>query len=72
MEIPRHWRLQKIRYGLIGDFCSVCHKPTFPPRDICSNCNIQDLNLKGKNGTVYESDNKTTSSILKQVGKVQD
>jgi uncharacterized OB-fold protein len=38
MEIPRHWRLQKQRYGLVGEVCPQCNAKLFPPRDICPEC----------------------------------
>lgn len=38
MEIPRHWRLQKQRYGLVGEVCPHCNAKLFPPRDICPEC----------------------------------
>ena len=38
MEVPRNWRLQKIRYGLVGTEFSCGHK-VFPPREICPVCN---------------------------------
>ena len=38
MEIPRHWRLKKQRYGLVGEVCRHCDEKIFPPRDICPNC----------------------------------
>ena len=38
MEIPRHWRLKKQRYGLVGEVCSNCDKKIFPPRDVCPDC----------------------------------
>jgi uncharacterized OB-fold protein len=38
MEIPRHWRLQKQRYGLVGEVCPHCNTKLFPPRDICPEC----------------------------------
>lgn len=38
MEIPRHWRLKKQRYQLIGEICSQCDEKIFPPRDVCPNC----------------------------------
>lgn len=37
MEIPRHWRLKKVRYSLRGEICPQGHK-IFPPRDICPTC----------------------------------
>jgi len=38
MEVPRHWRLKKQRYGLIGEVCPHCDSKIFPPRDICPDC----------------------------------
>ena len=31
MEIPRHWRLKKQRYGLVGEVCPHCDFKIFPP-----------------------------------------
>ncbi|MBN2550404.1 MAG: Zn-ribbon domain-containing OB-fold protein [Anaerolineales bacterium] len=38
MEIPRHWRLRKQRYSLMGEICPHCEAKIFPPRDICPEC----------------------------------
>ncbi len=38
MEIPRHWRLNQQRYGLVGEVCPHCDIKIFPPRDICPAC----------------------------------
>lgn len=38
MDIPRHWRLRKQRYSLVGEVCSHCEAKLFPPRDICPEC----------------------------------
>lgn len=38
MEISRNWRLQKQRYGLVGEVCDHCGSKIFPPRDVCPNC----------------------------------
>lgn len=38
MEVPRHWRLEHSRYGLIGEVCLECNAKIFPPRDICPHC----------------------------------
>jgi uncharacterized OB-fold protein len=38
MDIPRHWRLKKQRYSLVGEVCSHCQTKLFPPRDICPEC----------------------------------
>ena len=38
MEIPRHWRLRKQRYSLVGEVCPHCDAKLFPPRDVCPEC----------------------------------
>ena len=38
MEIPRHWRLKKQRYALVGEECPHCKAKLFPPRDVCPQC----------------------------------
>ncbi|MEK9162956.1 MAG: zinc ribbon domain-containing protein [Chloroflexota bacterium] len=38
MEISRNWRLQKQRYGLVGEVCDHCGNKIFPPRDVCPHC----------------------------------
>jgi len=38
MDIPRHWRLKKQRYALVGEVCEHCDAKLFPPRDICPEC----------------------------------
>ena len=38
MEVPRHWRLRKQRYALVGDICPHCDSRIFPPRDVCPKC----------------------------------
>jgi len=38
MEIPRHWRLRKQRYSMLGGVCPNCETKTFPMREICPNC----------------------------------
>ena len=38
MEIPRHWRLKKQRYALVGEVCPHCQAKIFPPRDVCPHC----------------------------------
>ena len=63
MEAPRHWRLIESR-NLIGDLCLVCHKPTFPPKDICEECDTKDLPFIKKNrGTIYIADKNVTPNI---------
>ena len=38
MGIPRHWRLKKQRYALVGEVCPHCETKIFPPRDVCPEC----------------------------------
>ncbi len=38
MEVPRHWRLKKQRYALVGEICPSCKTPLFPPRAVCPHC----------------------------------
>ena len=55
MEISRHWRLQKQRYGLVGEVCTHCDSKIFPPRDVCPECGEEAKTLyafSGK-GQVY-------------------
>jgi uncharacterized OB-fold protein len=55
MDIPRHWRLRKQRYGLVGEICGHCDAKVFPPRDICPSCGEEAKTLytfSGK-GEVY-------------------
>ena len=55
MEIPRHWRLQKQRYGLVGETCPHCSAKIFPARDVCPECGgeaKEPFRFSGK-GSVY-------------------
>jgi len=55
MDIPRHWRLNKQRYALVGEVCEHCDARLFPPRDICPECGEEAKTLfqfSGK-GEVY-------------------
>ena len=55
MEIPRHWRLKKQRYALVGEECPHCQAKLFPPRDVCPECGKEAKEpyaFSGK-GTVY-------------------
>ena len=55
MEIPRHWRLKKQRYSLVGEVCPHCENKIFPPRDVCPNCGneARDLYKFSGKGEVY-------------------
>jgi uncharacterized OB-fold protein len=50
MEIPRHWRLRKQRYALVGEVCPHCDKKIFPPRDICPDCGDEAKSLYSFSG----------------------
>ncbi len=55
MEIPRHWRLKKQRYALVGEVCPHCDAKIFPPRDVCPYCGGEaksEFQFSGK-GEVY-------------------
>jgi uncharacterized OB-fold protein len=62
MDIPRHWRLRKQRYGLVGEVCPHCETKIFPPRDVCPECGQEAKTLYSFSGrgevysytTVYE------------------
>jgi uncharacterized protein len=45
MEIPRHWRLKKQRYALVGEVCPHCDARIFPPRDVCPECSKEAKTL---------------------------
>ncbi len=55
MEIPRHWRLRKQRYGLVGEVCPHCQAKIFPPRDVCPSCGneARELYTFSGRGEVY-------------------
>ena len=38
MEVPRHWRIKKQRYSMVGEICPHCEQKIFPPRDVCPEC----------------------------------
>lgn len=62
-DMPRHWRLKKERYRLIGKECPYCQAKIFPPRDICPDCGkkteiLYQFSGKGEiysHTTVYEA-----------------
>jgi uncharacterized OB-fold protein len=63
MEISRHWRLRKQRYGLVGEVCPHCEAKIFPPRDVCPECGQEAKTLYAFSGrgqvysytTVYDA-----------------
>lgn len=63
MEVPRHWRLQKQRYGLLGEVCPKCDTKIFPKRIFCPNCDDHggiELNPENiaNSGVVFNSKNE--------------
>lgn len=38
MEIPRHWRIRKQRYSMVGGSCPNCQTKMFPAREVCPSC----------------------------------
>lgn len=55
MEVSRNWRLQKARYGLVGEVCGSCNEKIFPPRNVCPSCSAEaktTYTFSGK-GEVY-------------------
>ena len=62
MEIPRHWRLKKQRYGLEGVICPNvdCKKKIFPKRPICPDCHSEvALSSSFSTQLLYTSDSYT-------------
>ena len=57
MEIPRHWRLNQQRYGLVGEKCPdpECQTYMFPPRDVCKGCS-GEVKIKPEEitGAIYD------------------
>jgi uncharacterized OB-fold protein len=45
MEVPRHWRLRRERYALVGEVCPHCDRKIFPPRDLCPDCGEEARSL---------------------------
>ncbi|MBN1285559.1 MAG: hypothetical protein JXB47_09185 [Anaerolineae bacterium] len=41
MEISQHWRLRKERYSMVGSVCPACGHKSFPPREVCPQCNSE-------------------------------
>ena len=56
MEIPRHWRLKKQRYALIGEICPHCDAKIFPPKPIHQDCQGTEKPIEIKSGaTIFSS-----------------
>lgn len=66
MEIPRHWRLKKQRYGLVGNECPRCEKKSFPPTEICRRCQEFDEE-RSKDIVVYDANSGLLFSPNNQV-----
>lgn len=66
MEVPRHWRLKRQRYRLIGEQCPHCEEKIFPPRDICPRCGEGTLknNLEMKVSNTVPAEPITVRKIV--------
>lgn len=55
MNVPRYWRTERTRLGLVGETCRRCGKAIFPPRDVCPHCTEegQDVHPFRGTGQVY-------------------
>ena len=51
MDLPRHWRLKAQRYHLAGVVCQDCGAKLFPPRQICPDCESENLHPPDFRGT---------------------
>lgn len=58
-EIPHIWRLEQVRYNLVGEICPSCETKMFPPRDICIGCGS---GVKATKGEIYEAVRSSFSS----------
>lgn len=55
MEVSRHWRMKRQRYGMVGEVCPHCDSKIFPPRDVCPDCGeeARDLFEFSGRGEIY-------------------
>lgn len=69
VEIPRHWRLNEQRYGLVGVICAHCDQKMFPKRNICDNCGdqVEELYTFSGNGEVC-----TYTTVYKMQNGIED
>lgn len=65
MEIPpRHWRLKRQMYSLVGSICPACDVPSFPPREICPNCTGSiKIDCNKTKGTIFEASQSTSLTL---------
>ena len=67
MEVPRHWRLKKQRYAMVGEVCTVCDSHIFPPRPVCPYCGGEKLEFSlGDKGQVVDFET-VHADIMQQV-----
>ena len=69
MEIPRHWRLKKQRYALVGEVCPHCDTKIFPPRSKHQGCQDDEkpIEVRGES-TIFSS--KSPSCTLSSYTEV--
>lgn len=78
-DVPRHWRLKKQRYALVGEVCPHCDAKLFPPRDICPNCHSeanQEYQFSGRGEvfsytTIYDTPSGYESNVPYTVALVK-
>jgi len=66
-EVPQHWRLERIRYGLVGNICPHCETLMFPPREICIDCG---QSVKRITGEIYPNLKVSSLTALDPGGKL--
>ncbi|MFC1625697.1 zinc ribbon domain-containing protein [Patescibacteria group bacterium] len=64
MEVPRHWRLRQSKLSLVGNCCLECNNLSFPPRDICPNCNLTPIDKP--TGMIYQADQADSALFTKE------
>lgn len=73
MEVPKNWRLQKIRYGLEGNRCPISGETFFPPRKCCVDCrNNNSSPVENSYGTIFKNSVTRSLSTPMLTEKAQD
>ena len=65
MEIPRHWRIRKQRYSMVGGVCPSCETKMFPARDVCPNCGYgAPVSISVNEQAIYAQPTLVSSRVL--------
>ena len=72
MEVPRHWRLQKQRYGLVGEICPHCEAKLFPIKEVCPECNNTGIKLEKESPSTSNSKNPFVASVVMSLGSITE